>query len=210
VIGLMVVIVISLQSPRRVPITWCVSATALKLESEDGKPFDRAALYRQAEIEGLQEKTVLMHDGAGGKLKVRLIVLPLPPEKAAAARRKMRRNAREWGYTPSADALVTAGCVMLVTSLTAEGWPPERVLDLYRLRWQAELAFKRLKSLLNLEALRASDVELVSAWIHAVLLLARLIDLERPSAHTEAPDSPRWAPDAAFHYDASSPSSLAA
>jgi len=188
-----------------------LSATALKLESEDGKPFDRAALCRQAEIEGLQERTALVHDGAGGKLlKVRLIVLPLPPEKAAAARRQMRRNAREWGYTPSADALVTAGCVMLVTSLAAEGWPSERVLDLYRLRWQAELAFKRLKSLLNLEALRASDVELVSAWIHAVLLLARLIDLERPSAHTEAPDSPRSAPNAAFHYGASSPSSLAA
>jgi hypothetical protein len=70
---------------------------------------------------------------------------------------------------------------MFVTSLDARAWPAERILALSRRRWQAELAFKRLKSLLDLGALRAFDSELVSAWIHAVLLIALLIDLERPS-----------------------------
>lgn len=129
--------------------------------------------------------------GAGEPpLPARLIILALPPEKAEAARRLMRRQARKWGYTASADALATAGCLMLITSLDATDWPAERVLALYRRRWQAELAFKRLKSLLDLESLRAFDSDLVSAWIHAVLLVALLIDLERPSHRPEAPDSP--------------------
>lgn len=190
-----------------------LSATALTLATEDGKPFRRAVLCSQAEREGrIQEVTVLVHDKDGNKpLRARLIVLPLPPEKAEAARRQMRKNAREWGYTPSDDALVTAGCMMLITSLAAEEWPAERVLALYRLRWQVELAFKRLKSLLALETLRAFDSALVSAWIHAVLLVAFIIDLERPSVHTEAPDSPHWSHgDAPSRFGDSSPSSLAA
>jgi len=189
-----------------------LSATALKLESADGKSFSRAALCQRAESEGIQEFSVMVRDSKGDEpLKARLIVLPLPPEKAEAARRQMRKKARHWGYMPSADALVTAGCLMLITSLPAVEWSAENVLNLYRQRWQAELAFKRLKSLLDLEALRAFDSELVSAWVHAVLLVALLIDLERPSAKIEEPDSPRSAPgEAAPHFGASSPSSLAA
>jgi hypothetical protein len=187
-----------------------LSANALKLESEDGVPFNRAALCRQAESAGIQERAVLVHNSEGRKpLHARLIVLPLPQEKAATARRRMRRKARKWGYTPRADALDTAGCLMLITSLPAEDWPPERILYLYRQRWQVELAFKRLKSLLDLETLRAFDSELVNAWIHAVLLVALLIDLERPSTNIEAPDSPHSAPDDASHFGASSPSRLA-
>jgi hypothetical protein len=53
-----------------------------------------------------------------------------------------------------------------------------------------ELAFKRLKSLIGLEELRVHDNELVRVWIHAVLLVALLIDAERPSLTREGPDSP--------------------
>jgi IS4 transposase len=189
-----------------------LSANALKLETLEGKRLDRAALCRRAEREGVQEVAVRIADNDGGPpLAARVIVVPLPPEKAEAARRQMRRKARKAGYTPSADALVTAGYVMLITSLPAADWPAERVLDLYRQRWQVELAFKRLKSLLDLERLRAFDSKLVNAWSHAVLIIALLIDLARPSAQTEGPDSPRSAPDDdPSLFGASSPSLLAA
>lgn len=190
-----------------------LSANALKLKTANGKPLKRAALCKRAEREGAQDVVVQICDSQGrAPLEARLIVLALPPEQAEAARRLMRRNASKARYTPSAEALVTAGCVMLVTSLDPKDWPASRVLDLYRRRWQVELAFKRLKSLLDLEQLRAFDAALVSAWIHAVLLVALLIELERPSTHAEAPDSPRSAcdNDELSPFGASSPSSLAA
>lgn len=189
-----------------------LSATALKLTHIDGRSIKRAHLCRMAEQEGVRDASVLVHDGNGGKpLSARLIILPLPPEKAEAARRHMRKKARHWGYTASDDALATAGCLMLVTSLPPTDWPASRVLELYRLRWQAELAFKRLKSLLDLEKLRAFDDDLVSAWIHAVLLVALIIELERPSVHSERSASPRSENDEdASRCGASSPSSLAA
>lgn len=171
-----------------------LSATALKLTAE-AKRLDRAALCRRAERDGIQDVPVTVQDGKSqAQFDARVILLALPPQKAEAARRAMRRNAQRWGYSPSEDALATAGCLMLITSLPAALWPAERILALYRRRWQVELAFKRLKSLIGLERLRVYDAALVSAWIHAILLVALLIDLERPS-HPEAPDSPPWPPD---------------
>ena len=43
--------------------------------------------------------------------------------------------------------------------------PVERVTALYRLRWQIELAFKRLKSQLRLADLQAKDPQLARACI---------------------------------------------
>jgi hypothetical protein len=190
-----------------------LSARALKLRKPNGKPFNRVAMAKRAQRKGMQEVVVRIEGAKGDKLlTARVIMIALSPEKAEAARRRMVKNARRWdGYTASDDALVTAGCVMLVTSLDAEHWPAQRVLDLYRRRWQAELAFKRLKSLLDLEQLRAFDPDLVNAWIHAVLIVALLIDLERTSDESEAPDSPRSAQyPVQSPYGAISPSSLAA
>lgn len=172
-----------------------LSATALKLCTVSGEPISRAVWCKLAETAGVQDVTLAIHASKGAaQMLARLIVLPLSQEKAAAARRLMRKNACKWGYTPSRDALVTAGCLMLITSLPREAWPAERVLTLYRRRWQVELAFKRLKSLIGLEDLRVHDSELVAVWIHAILLVALLIDNERPSLHRERPVSPRWAP----------------
>lgn len=64
----------------------------------------------------------------------------------------------------------------LVARLDAKAFPPERLCDLYRVRWQVELAFKRLKSILRLDRLPAKDPELARAWIAAHLLLALLIE----------------------------------
>ena len=175
-----------------------LSAKALKLVAADGTPLARAALCRRAVAAGTQDVAVKVLDtGEGAPLEARVIVVPLPPDAAEAARRRMRRKAKKSGYTLSRDALVTASCLMLVTSLPTAAWPAPRVLELYRLRWQAELAFKRMKSLLDLERLRSFNTQSVTAWIHVVLLVALLIELKRPSMKIGAPVSPRPAPGAA-------------
>ena len=168
-----------------------LSANALKLRTPTGDKVGRGALCQRSEYEGVLDETVTIHATAGkDKMEARLIVLALPPAQAAEARRVMRQKARKWGYTPSQEALATAACLMLITSLPRETWPASRLLALYRRRWQVELAFKRLKSLIGLEELRVHDADLVNAWIHAVILVALLIDLDRPSQHREGPDSP--------------------
>lgn len=111
-----------------------------------------------------------------GRSEVRLIAQRLPEDKAEEARRRARRASRKKGHTPSKETLFAAGYVLLVTNLPAVAWPIEQVLLLYRLRWQVELLFKRLKSILNLDRLRAKDPVLAQVYLLGKLVGALLLE----------------------------------
>jgi len=59
-------------------------------------------------------------------------------------------------------------------TLNAESFPEERILELYRLKWQVELAFKRLKSIMQLGQLPKTDPESCRAWLYGKRLYALL------------------------------------
>ena len=65
---------------------------------------------------------------------------------------------------------------MVLTSLPAEAATAAEVLDTYRLRWQVELAFKRLKGGLGTDRLLARDARMTRNWLLAHLILALLIE----------------------------------
>jgi hypothetical protein len=50
------------------------------------------------------------------------------------------------------------------------------IMEFYRQRWQVELAFKRLKSLLHLGHLKKYDKDGARAWLQGKLLVACLIE----------------------------------
>jgi IS4 transposase len=85
--------------------------------------------------------------------------------------------------------LDAAGWFILVTSLPAEDFSTDDVLALYRLRWRIELAFKRLKSVIDLKKPPGVDERSARPWVLAhllmILLLEPLVDVLE--------DSPRWA-----------------
>jgi hypothetical protein len=161
-----------------------------RLLDGQGQVLDRLALCRAAGEKGVLDRPVTIQ---GGKSKVeiaaRLVILPLPPEAAAKARRAARRLAAKARYKPTRDAIEMAGYLALLTSLAPDEWPPERLAATYRLRWQVELAFKRMKSLVALEALRAKDPDLARLWINTALLAALLAEDDLPALDPEAPDS---------------------
>jgi hypothetical protein len=64
--------------------------------------------------------------------------------------------------------------VWLLTDLPTEDLPTERARDLYSRRWQIELFFKRLKSVLDLDELPSRDGPSVRPWVWTKLLLATL------------------------------------
>jgi hypothetical protein len=64
--------------------------------------------------------------------------------------------------------------IWVLTTLTAEEISDAVVLKLYRLRWQVELLFKRLKSQLHIDALPTRDGPTARSWILARLLAAAI------------------------------------
>lgn len=65
--------------------------------------------------------------------------------------------------------------IVVVTSLDSS-ISAEEVLELYRYRWQVELYFKRLKSILDYGELPKKKEESIFAWLNGKLMIALLIE----------------------------------
>jgi hypothetical protein len=65
---------------------------------------------------------------------------------------------------------------IIVAASLGEEVSAAKVLELYRARWQIEIAFKRLKSLFHYNDLPAKHSESAKAWFYGKLLLAALCE----------------------------------
>jgi hypothetical protein len=96
-------------------------------------------------------------------------------EAAEKARRKLLREYSRKGTTVQPETLETAGYIFVFTTLDWK-FGPAKVLEAYRGRWQIELVFKRLKSIIGLGHLRKTDLRGAKAWLHGKLLVAFLME----------------------------------
>jgi len=91
------------------------------------------------------------------------------------------------GRTPSATALRLAGYFCVLTTLPQGLASDDVVLELYRVRWQIELFFKRCKGLLHFDQLRAFDPHLVRTYCLAKLIEVALIQCRHEEAVAFSP-----------------------
>lgn len=164
-----------------VRLTW----NSVRLIEADGRPVDWMGLFEAADAHGVIDRPVRLTKARGAfpPLDLRLVVLKKPAEAAAKARETARKaNRKDQHRRIDPRTLAAAGHLILLTSLPPEEIAAANIGALYRVRWQIELAFKRLKSLLHIDRLPAKDPDLARAWLHANLLFALTIDY----AQTEA------------------------
>jgi hypothetical protein len=99
----------------------------------------------------------------------------LSPEQANRARQKCRQ--RHKSGAPKAETLLLAGWVLVFTTLAPTVLSAETILEIYRCRWQIEIAIKRWKCVLDVDALRAkAQSPLAEVWLHGKLLYALLLE----------------------------------
>jgi hypothetical protein len=131
-----------------------------------------------------------------------LHAIPLPAEKAAEARRKANQRAKDKGRKPGTETLYLSGWVLVFTSLPPDMLCTGTASALYRVRWQVELVIKRLKSLLDVDGLRAhKGSKLAELYLHGKLLYAAALEKMTQSRFANAKrklDNPRqltdWRP----------------
>ncbi len=112
------------------------------------------------------------------------ILIPIPPGKASKSHKTWdSRNAIAWMPARAIAARTRHGDVIwILTTLDAAQLPATVALQLYRLRWQIELLFKRLKSLLHLDTLPSRQGPTAKSWMLARFLAAALAhQLVQPS-----------------------------
>lgn len=115
--------------------------------------------------------------GAAGQAPVsgRLCILRKSQAAVAKARTKVEREASRNGRELQADTLLYAEYVMVFTTVPASCTARE-ILEIYRLRWQIELVFKRFKQLAQLGHLPKEDEESSKAWLYGKLFVALLTE----------------------------------
>jgi len=115
-------------------------------------------------------------DAAGTRFPARLCAIR---KSRAAAERAKKRALRESGKKNKQirpETLEAAEYVFVLATMPAALLTAWQVLELYRVRWQVELAFKRMKSLLGVGHVPKYDPHSARAWIQAKLLTVLLIE----------------------------------
>jgi hypothetical protein len=144
---------------------------SVRLADADGNVID--VLQMAPQDDAVHEYPVYL---AGIAQPLRLVMQRVPPEKAGRAAKRVRRKAEKAGVRMDPRTSIAAGYLMLLTSLPAARQPAERIVSLYRSRWQVELGFKRLKSIGGIDKLPASDPALARTWLLSHLIAAVLTD----------------------------------
>ena len=109
-----------------------------------------------------------------GAIEYELLV-PIPPPKTKSHKTWPLCKAVDWIDLRVVGARTRKKEVIWVlTTLPRQEAPALVILQLYRLRWQIELLFKRLKSLLHLDALPSRQGPTARSWMLARLLAAAL------------------------------------
>lgn len=105
----------------------------------------------------------------------RLIGLRVTEQVANTRRRKLRKEAEKKGRTPSQNQLALCDWTLFVTNATAEMLPFNIVHSLYRLRWQIELVFKQLKSVLRIHSSHTTKIYRLKCELYGKLIMAVII-----------------------------------
>jgi hypothetical protein len=147
---------------------------AFPIQAVGGKSFDLLDRLRRLPKHSASEwkvQFVLEHK----VYYLRLCAVRKNRVAAERARCKVERHAKLDGTVPGAETLELAEYILVLTSLPAQ-FTCSRVLQFYRCRWQIELAFKRLKSLMGAGHVPKVDDQSARAWMQAKILTALLLE----------------------------------
>ena len=189
-----------------VRITW----RNLPLLDDEGKPLDILAAVRMLEAGDIADIPVQVAPDPKASIPAvtgRLVVLRKSEEVAEHTRASILAQARKKGHRTDPRTLEAAAYVFVFTTLPRDRLSVSDVMELYRFRWQIELAFKRLKSITQLDEMAAHDPDLCRAYLCSKLIGALLMEDLTQRLETFSPwgyASPRV--DAVAHLQHSLPS----
>jgi hypothetical protein len=132
----------------------------------------------------LHEVPVTMGKAEKDRVAARLICLRLSEEAANRNRRRLHCNARKKGRAVSKRQLLLAGWTLMVTNVPQSWMPADKVRPFYALRWQIELLFKQLKSVIGVHRSNTTNLYRFQCELLGKLLIAVIV--HRIHAHLNA------------------------
>jgi len=148
--------------------------SSLPLFDVEDRRFPLLAEVRQLRTAGhFREWPVWIHEGSK-RWAGRLCALRKSEQAIASAQRTIDQREHKHQIRVRPETREFACYVMVFTTLLASHLGAAEVLEYYRFRWQIELLFKRLKSILAMGHLPKQDDQSSRAWLYGKLLVALL------------------------------------
>ena len=158
----------------------------LPLFTEKGEKLDALKTVYGMKVGEVRDVAAWVHTGPGLRPAGRLIALRRSATATRLARRKLKRQASKQQKKVSPRSWKAAQYVLLWTTLP-HSLAANEICEFYRCRWQIELGFKRLKSILGLGHLPKTDPSSARAWLHGKLLTSLLVERLIQAANTFSP-----------------------
>lgn len=143
------------------------------LNAETLEKIDLSATLRRLIGITLEINVIMGNDK--NSVPCRLMGFRAPKQIADARRRKLLKEAQKKGRTPSKHHLALCDWILLVSNAPSKILPVTVVLSLYRFRWQIELIFKQLKSVLRIHCSNTAKEYRLQREILGKLIMAVII-----------------------------------
>ena len=147
-----------------------------KIYESGGEKIDVVSRFQALGFEECGEIPGFIHLVDGRTVPVRLCVRRKSKEAFEKSKKKLRRRESKRGNKLSDATVRFNEFIVLATSLP-QSIPAEDILETYRYRWQIEMYFKRLKSILGFGELPKKHVDSSLAWLNGKLMVALLVEL---------------------------------
>lgn len=146
---------------------------AFKILDKNLEEINLLSIIKDLKIGEIKDVTVFADVKNNSAFKMRLCAIRKSDEEAEKAMDRAKKEQKKKQRKIYPETIELHRYIILVTSLPADA-SGVRILELYRARWQIEIAFKRLKSILGLGHLPKKDEASCRAWLHGKLFVALL------------------------------------
>lgn len=163
-----------IKAGAHVVVRWNHALFPLK-DAATGEALDPLPQLRRLKI-GQWAEWPVSFEAEGKSYAMRLCARKKGRLAAEKARRKSLRKSQKNGTQVDPRSLELTEYILVLTSVPTQQLSCSSVLELYRCRWQVELTFKRLKSLLAMGHVPKSDDVSARAWMQAKILTSLLIE----------------------------------
>lgn len=151
-------------------------ANSFKPYNAEGKPLDLLSIMTEKEYGELNAFVRKERgDHAGELYPVRICFKKKSKDAIDSTRKKMKRKESKKQTSTSASTYTFNEYVVVCTSLD-KSISAEEIIELYKYRWQVELYFKRLKSILEYGELPKKSEKSIYSWLNGKLMIALLIE----------------------------------
>jgi hypothetical protein len=148
---------------------------AFKLYDRNGNEINLLEKLRKVTSDIATDIEVCVKLPTSGFTRLRICAVRIPDEKLKNVKQRNKRKDSKKQTQTSAEALKLSEYVVVITALPTIISAYD-IICLYQLRWQVEIYFKRLKSIMDFGNVPLKREDSIHTWLNGKLLISLLIE----------------------------------